>query len=79
MPAPLFDYDSYLSEVAALQQARPEALPGRVHYDVLVTVAPQVAFAITDSHDNPCFHQDRLPMFLSRVRAAAASSAVGSA
>lgn len=52
----MFNYDSYMRAVAEEQQARPDAAPGRVHYDVLVTVAPQVAFAVTDSRYNPCFH-----------------------
>jgi hypothetical protein len=66
--APTFDYDSYMRAVAAEQQTRPDTAAGRVHYDVLVSVAPQVAFALTDSPYNPCFHQDRLPVFLDRVR-----------
>lgn len=65
----MFDYDSYMRAVAAEQQTRPDAAPGRVHYDVLVLMAPAVAFAVTDSIYNPCFHQDRLPVFLARVRA----------
>ena len=73
MSAPSFDYDSYMHAVAAVQQTRPDAAEGRVHYDVLVTVAPHVAFALTDSPYNPCFHQDRLPVFLERVRALTAA------
>lgn len=68
----MFDYDSYIRAVAAEQQTRLDAAPGRVHYDVLVTMAPQVAFAITDSPYNPCFHQERLQLFLTRVQRAAA-------
>lgn len=64
----MFDYDNYMRAVADAQQARPEAAVGRVHYDVLVQIAPAVAFAVTDSRYNPCFHQDRLPVFLARVR-----------
>lgn len=71
MFAPTFDYDDYMRSVAVEQRARPDVAPGRVHYDVLVQMAPAMAFALTDSRFNPCFHQDRLPAFLARVRAAA--------
>lgn len=73
MFAPTFDYDDYMRTVAAEQQTRPEVAAGRVHYDVLVQMAPAMAFAVTDSPYNPCFHQDRLPQFLDRVRTFLAS------
>lgn len=64
----MWTVQEYMSEVAREQVARPQVPVGRVHYEVLVRVAPAVAFSVTDSTPyNPCFHAERLDAFLALV------------